>query len=158
MSKKEKRGLLILILVVGVLVTIMLVSINKKNKTNIASGQVGNNVVNEENYVEVLDDGTKLNVSDKIKETKTIEGLEISNVQITEKNNLTQILGTVRNTLSVKQEGFLANLSIVNSKGEELTKVQVYIGPLEPGASRQLNTMAVFDYTNAYDLKISRAS
>ena len=150
MSKKEKRGLLILILVVAVLVTMMLISINSKKKTNIATG---GNVENEENYVQVLEDGTKLNISEKMKEKKTIEGLEI-----TENNNMTQILGTVTNTLSVKQEGFIANISILNSRGEEITKMQAYIGPLEPGASQQLNAMSVFDYTNAYDYKITRAS
>ncbi len=155
MSKKEKRGLLILILVVAVLVTMMLISINSKKKTNIATG---GNVENEENYVQVLEDGTKLNISEKMKEKKTIEGLEITDIQLTENNNMTQILGTVTNTLSVKQEGFIANISILNSRGEEITKMQAYIGPLEPGASQQLNAMSVFDYTNAYDYKITRAS
>ena len=48
--------------------------------------KVKNILINEKNeFIEVQEDGTRLNKSEKFSTTKTIEGLEISNIKLTEK-------------------------------------------------------------------------
>ena len=156
MTKKEKKGLLILVLVVAVVVIFMLVSMNKKGKQGGENSNANNETVNEEEFVQTLDDGTRLNTSTKLQETKTLEGLELSDFQVTAKNNETQLLGTVKNTSSTTQGNFLANVKITDREGNEISSTQVYIKELAPGESTQLITSNNFDYANAYDFTISR--
>ena len=53
--------------------------------------------VKVENYVEVLNDGTKLNKSNKLSETKKLDGMEITAIQLTNRNGVSRILATVTN-------------------------------------------------------------
>ena len=152
MPKKEKRNLLILVIGAVILIVLMVMLMGKKEEQN----PVGENEAPKEEFVQTLDDGTRLNTSTKLQETKKIEGLEISNFQVTAKNNATQLLGTIKNVSSSKQGNFLANVKVVDKQGKELTTVQVLIPEIEPGASTQLISSATFDYANAYDFSISR--
>ena len=71
MKKKEKRMILILLVVLVIAVVIFVIS---KNKTGNKENTEENNVVEE--FVQVLEDGTRLNTSTKLNEMKKFEGLE----------------------------------------------------------------------------------
>ena len=153
MTKKEKKRILILVIVAAIIAVVMLVSMSKRGKKQENEGQ---NEVNKEEFVEVLEDGTRLNTSTKLHEKKTFEGMEITNFQLTEKENTTLLLGTITNTSNVKQGDYPVNIKIVDKQGKEIITVSAYMPPLEPGQSTQLSTNAPFDYANAYDFSISR--
>lgn len=152
MKKKEKK--LILILSIITIVAIIAAIVIKNNSTN----KKNNNPVEppKEEFVDVLEDGTRLNTSDKLHETKTFEGMEISNFQVTEKDNVTVLLGTVTNVSDTTKGGYPINIKIVDKDGNEIVMVGAFLGTLEPGESTQLNTSATFDYANAYDFSITK--
>ncbi len=153
MSKKEKIiiGILILIAIIAIFV---LVAIRRNNTNNIALEE--ENQVQDEEYVEVLEDDTRLNTSDKLQETKIFDEMEISNIQLTEKDNMTVLLGTIKNNSSTVKGGYPVNITVLDKSGNEIITVAAYIKELQPGESTQLSTSATFDYANAYDFTITK--
>lgn len=153
--------ILIIIVAVGVIVTINLSNNKKDTKPAQQQSQVENNGQQEEakpveKYVQVLEDGTKLNISEKIKQTKKVGDLEISNIQITYQNGVTNILATVTNTSSKKSE--LQNVSIVLSddEGNTIYTLRGVLEETEPNGTSQLNTSITADFANSYDFTISK--
>ena len=74
MKKKEKRLILILI---AILVVVLIIGLFIKKNRNEENGvQSQQNTVTDEKFVQVLEDGTKLNKSSKFNETKNIDGIE----------------------------------------------------------------------------------
>ena len=86
MKKKEKRLILVLIAILVIVLIIGLFIKKNKNKENEIQNQ---NTATDEKFVQVLEDGTKLNKSSKFNETKNIDGIEISNIQFTYKDGQT---------------------------------------------------------------------
>lgn len=150
MSRKEKRiiGILALITIIAIIVMVVIRN-NNKNKEE-------QPVEPEEEFVEVLEDGTRLNKSDKLHETKTFDGMEISDFQLTENGNVTLLLGTITNTSSTNKGGYPVNITVVDKEGQEIITVAAFLGELKPGENTQLSTSATFDYANAYDFTITK--
>lgn len=155
MGKSEKRLIVILAIITIVVIVIAIVVSNNKNTEN-RTTKIIDTPSQEEEFVSQLDDGTRLNTSDKLHETKTIDGMEITDFQLTEKDNVTLLLGTVKNTSSTTQGGYPVDVKIVDQQGNEIITIVAYIGSLEPGESTQFNTSATFDYANAYDFSITK--
>lgn len=165
-KERKKRNvrliwiILIIIVAVGVIVTINLSNNKKDAKPAQQQSQVENGQQEEEKpvekYVQVLEDGTKLNISEKIKQTKKVGDLEISNIQITYQNGVTNILATVTNTSSKKSE--LQNVSIVLSddEGNTIYTLRGVLEETEPNGTSQLNTSITADFANSYDFTISK--
>lgn len=151
MKKNEKRMIVILI-AITIIATIIFIMMNNKKEEKVEK----ENVMLEEEYVGVLEDGTRLNISDKLKETKIIEGMEITDFQLTEKDNVTLLLGKVTNTSSTIQGGYSVNVKMVDKQGNEIITIVGFLKLLEPGESTQFNTSATFDYVNAYDFEITK--
>jgi len=149
MKKNEKIGILILIGIAVVIIIGRVIARGGKKE------EVEENTVKEE-FVDVLEDGTRLNTSSKLHETKKFEGMEIRDFQLTENNNVSLLLGTITNTSNKVEGGYPVKIKIIDKEGNEIITVEAYIGELEPGQSTELNTSATFDYANAYDFSISK--
>lgn len=149
MKKNEKR--MILILLVALVIAIILF-VTSKNKSE---NKVEENKVEEE-FVQVLDDGTKLNVSSKLNQMKKFEGLEFGNIQLTNSNNQSVLLADVKNTSSTATKMMLVNVTLYDKNGNELGTVGGIIPSIQPGESKQFNTSMQIDYANAYDFTITK--
>ena len=176
MKKNEK--IVIGVLVVITVILIIVAIVNNSNESEETEGNSANstsqqdsstNETNETNdgeqedeeeekYVSVSDDGTKVNISEKLSETKTIDGIEITDIELTENGNVTQLLATMTNTSDETQGGYVAVLTLLDEDGNVLLEMSPYIAELEPGESTTLNTSATFDYANAYDFTIEKKS
>lgn len=157
MKREEKRmiGILILITIIVIIVGIVM-SVNKGKKQNQEDNVVGgeeNRIVEE--FVDLREDGTKVNKSNKLHETKTYDGLEIGNLQLTMKNNVSQILGEVKNVSNTARGEYPISLVILDKQGNEIITIGAYIQKLEPDQSAEFNTSATFDFANAYDFRIT---
>ena len=151
MKKKEKRMILILLVVLVIAVVIFVVSKNKKgNEENTEENKV------VEEFVQVLEDGTRLNTSTKLNEMKKFEGLEFGNIQLTNSNGQSVLLADVKNTTQAETGLMLVNVTLIDKNGNELGTVGGIISPLKPGESKQFNTSMTIDYANAYDFKITK--
>ena len=120
MKDKEKRLIAILVVITIILIIVAIVRDNAKKDKEKEEKQEENQVVQEE-YVQLLEDGTKFNTSNKLKETKIIEGMELTNIQLTEKDNETLLLGTLTNVSDTTQGGYLVDVKIVDREGNEIT-------------------------------------
>ncbi len=154
MKDSERKKIIILIIVAVLIIGgITLLARNKGENENQSGGNETNTPVEE--FVDVLDDETKLNTSEQLHKTKMLDGLEISDLQLTERENDTVLLGTVKNTTSAVQTAVF-NITLIDNTGKEITTIPAYIEGLKPGESTELNVSTALDYANAYDFKLSK--
>ena len=152
------------ILIVGgialILLAVIMVAGNKnKEKEGEAGGQTPVAQVQEnkvEEFVEVKSDGTKVNTSNQLAKTKTVEGLEISNIQLTENGNLSKITANVKNPTSQTKGDFAVKITILDKNGKEMATIGGYIDKVNPGETVKLSASATVDFANAYDFKVTK--
>lgn len=161
MKKNERRMILILVVIAIVVIAVLV-----KSRTSTNQGAAQGNKNNggqtsqttekkeKEEFVDVLDDGTKKNKSDKLTETKKFGDYEVSNVQLTESNGQSLILADVKNISDKKTELTLVDITLLDKEGKEITTIGGILGEAEPGATVQLNASATADFANAYDISI----
>ncbi len=150
MKKKEK-------IVIGVLIAITIIAIIALIIMNSKGGKSAskeNKTKSDMSYE--LEDGTQLNTSSKLNEIKKFDGMEISNIQITQKNNVSLLLAKIVNTSNTKQGGYVIDIKIIDKQGNEIKTVPFLVKELEPGETTQLNASATFDFVDAYDFVISK--
>ena len=152
MKKKEKRLILVLIAILVIVLIIGLFIKKNKNKENEIQNQ---NTATDEKFVQVLEDGTKLNKSSKFNETKNIDGIEISNIQFTYKDGQTVLLADVINNSGKAADMTLLDIKLLDEQGNEIITVGGIISPMQVGETSQLNASMTMDYANAYDVEIT---
>ena len=146
MKKTFIVGGLILLLVIGILVVI---------KVNQRETQVEVTKPSEATQVETKD-GIIVNTSEALNKEKMLNGLKITNIQITtDKNGNTRILADVENTNKTATEMKTVRLTIIDRAGKELGKVTGIIVALESGEKTQLNINSSKEYLEAYDFTIT---
>lgn len=150
MKDKEKRMIAILVAITIIVIIIAIFMNKNKSKEETRSEVV------EENSMVVIEDGTRVNESKKMKENKKFEGMEISNIQLTETDGETLLIATVTNTSQIKQGGYPVKIKMVDEKGNEIRTMDAYIGELQPGKSMKISTSETFDSTNVYDFMITK--
>ena len=151
MKRNERKWILVLVAITVLLIIVLIVKNSKKEVTKENNKQLG---ANTQEYVQVLEDGTKLNTSTKLKETKMLDSLEIGNIQLTNKNGQSVLLADVKNTGSMETQVMLINIVLLDENGTELATVPEIISPLKVGESTQLNTSMQQDYTGIYDFRV----
>jgi len=154
MKRQEKR-MITIIIVVGVIIIGGIWLIKNVNSNNKKENKQEENIVTEK-YVEVLEDGTKLNKSNKLKEIKKIEGMEITGIQLTNKDGVSRIIAVVTNMTNQEIELTPIKLTLYDDKNKVLEEVNGLISPMKAGESVQLNMGISVDYANAYDFKVEK--
>ena len=151
------------ILIVGGIALILLAVIivaGNKNKEEEEAGEGGQTPIGQvqenkvEEFVEVKSDGTKVNTSNQLAKTKTVEGLEISNIQLTENGNLSKITADIKNPTGQTRGDFAVKITILDKSGKEVVTIGGYIDKVTPGGTARLSASATVDFANAYDFKI----
>ena len=154
MNKSERKQVMIMIGVMLAIVIILLIV--KSTKGDEQENQPIQNTVQNEAYVEIQEDGTSLNVSDKLKETKKLGDLEFSNIRLTSRNGESYLTATVKNTSSVKTGDEFITITVLDENGNTLTSVYAYLGTIDAGQETTLSTKTSSDFANAYDFTVSR--
>ena len=153
MKTKEKRMICILVIITVVVIGGLLIW---RNNVRTNENKQEESEEPKEEYVQVLEDGTKLNISEKLKETKTIDGIEITNIQLTEQGGQTMLLAQATNTKGVESPVVGINIIVVDKSGKEIGKIPGAISPLQAGETKQLIINITEDYANAYDFKVEK--
>ena len=159
MAKKKKKGIRIIDIIVLIIIIIVFSVIIKnimKNKSNEQNDIQATIIQTEgqEKYTKTLEDETKLNTSEKLKEDKKFENLKIKEIQLTYKDGVTNLLATIENTTQTKIEMQNVEIILLDDKGEELYKMPGIIEKIEAGKTTQLNCSITADFSNAYDFQI----
>ena len=161
-QKKKNKGLkLIVVFIVLILITLGIVVIVKNiNKPD--TQEQNENVMQEqeqqvyEENVQILTDGTKLNVSEKLNENKNLDNLEIQNIQLTYRNGVTNILADVVNNGSSDFENTKIDITLLDKEGNTVYKIRGIIEETPVGETSKLNTSITADFVNAYDFTITK--
>lgn len=158
MRSEEKR--LIIILVIITIVVIGGLAIWKgRQKEEMDQGRLNETTQGgekiEEVYVQNMQDGSKVNISDEIRKTKTLDGLEITNIKLKEKGGLSTLLADVENKTGRTSEEKLIKVEILDKTGKVMAELRGVIDRMEAGEKVELNINATVDVANAYDFRIS---
>ncbi len=180
MKSSVKTRILIIVLIVVIIIGVVLIlrkmdtSSNKNNANNINNStnaestqdtENTNNVQGEETTaeepkveenVQVLDDGKKYNISNKLQEERTFEGLKITGIQLTAKGGITTLLATVQNPTDKATSSKNVKVKLLDAEGQKITELKGVIDPIQPNGSVQLNIAVTSDVANAYDLEIEK--
>ena len=157
-KRNRKNNLIkfILIIIVLIIISIIIALVLNRNKDK---EKINNNnetnTLKEESYIEEIEDGVKINKSSKLNEVKEINGLLITNIQLTTKDGMTTLLADVQNNSGVKTDVKTLQITLLNKDGSELTTVTGIVNGLEIGETTQLNIAMTSDYVNAYDFRVS---
>lgn len=150
---KNNNKKIIIILVIAVILIIAVVAIYLINKKG--SSDENENTQNEvESYVEEVKDGVKLNTSTAMNTSKTLGNLLITNIQLTNRSGMTNLLAEVVNNSEEATPLKTVEITLLSYDGEELVKLTGVINSLEPGESTELNIATTSNYITAYDFRI----
>lgn len=137
MKKEEKRMIFILLIVAVLIIGGLLLWKNTINSKIQEETPWKENKEREEKekYISILEDGTKLNKSEKLHKTKKIDGLEISDIQLTYKKGQSILLANVTNTTNTDKDITKIEVILYDDKGNELQKLNGLILALKAGQS-----------------------
>lgn len=153
MKPEEKKLILILVIITIIVGVIAFFAMRGKNNQNNGTQTRQENVAEE--YVQNLEDGSKLNVSEELRKTKTIDGLEITNIQLKEIKGITTLLADVENKTGSTVESKKVKVTILDKSGNAITELLGIVDKLESGKKTQLNIAVTADVANAYNFEIS---
>jgi len=158
------KDLMIILGVAIVLLLLIIIGVKVKNNNNnevdqnTVGQQTQNNVTNEivEEFVQVQEDGSKVNTSEELTKTKKVDGLEISNIRIVENNNVTQVTADIKNPTNGTLGDFPVDIKVLDKEGKEIATIGGFIDRVAPGETAELNASATVDFANAYDFEIKK--
>lgn len=156
MKSSEKRGLLVLIGVVIIVIGIIwLITNNKKTKNNVVEAPK-NGEVSVGEFTETDSEGTVVNTSEKLKENKEIEGFKITSIRFEEKDGQSTLIANVTNTSGEAKEGFLVDIVLYDKAGNEIGRIPGNIIETIAGETIEMRAGITESYVNAYDFKLEK--
>ena len=97
MKKQEKRMLLILVIVSVLIITIIWFATRNKENNNVGGTGTTTENVEQGEFTKVEADGTIVNTSEKLRQTKENLGFSITNINFMKKGNETILTARVTN-------------------------------------------------------------
>lgn len=141
-----KAWVVVAIILIIIIVTVI-VNINKKNKHETTEND-------ENSYVEEIADGIKINKSTKLNESKLVNGLLISNIQLTESDGMTTLLADVTNKTEQKTSFKKLRIILLDENENEISSMIAFLNNINAGETTQLNVSTTSNYIKAYDFKV----
>ncbi len=184
MEKKEK--LLVIVLVCILVLTLgVVVFLKTKKNNNIEYNNSNTNVVNNNtkvpnepkknepkedkspinkdefpvDNVDVLEDDTKVNISEKFGKTKKYEGLEFYNITFSEKDGYANLTADVKNSGKDRKDYSYFRIKFVDKDNNEIGTIPGILAPVNQGEETKLTAKIKGDmnnYINAYDFTIEK--
>ena len=152
MKKKEKKMILTILVVGVIIVGIIYFATRPKEEKKQEMPVVENKVVEE--FVQVLEDGSKLNTSTKLNETKNVNGLEIGNIQLSMVGGETTLFADVKNNTGSDVGVTAIDITLYDKNGGEIVTINGVIGDVKAGETVKLEASTTLDFANAYDFKV----
>ncbi len=148
--KKRKisiKAWVIVAIILIIIIVAVIVNINKKNKHETTEND-------ENSYVEEIADGIKINKSTKLNESKLVNGLLISNIQLTESDGMTTLLADVTNKTEQKTSFKKLRIILLDENENEISSMIAFLNNINAGETTQLNVSTTSNYIKAYDFKV----
>ena len=150
MEGNEKKRKYIIIAVVVIIVAVLAIGIITSNL-----GNKSEEAQKDESIVEIKEDGTVQNKSNKVKEDREIKGFKVTNIDLIKDTNGNTILtADITNATGSKQKGFLVEIVLLDKEGKELGRIPGSIIETDAGETIEMRSEITEDYINAYDIKL----
>lgn len=152
MNKKTVfKILIVLIITLAIIETVALIV-----KHNLKQ-QRENTIIQYENLDNAkIENGEKVNISEKAKTPKNIDGLTISLQNAISENDGTNITISAQNTSNTRSEETYLRITCVKENGEQIGQMYVYINAIDPGGTTTSSAIIGADYLNLYDYYIEK--
>lgn len=150
LTKKDKKkiaiiaGIITVVIVAIIGITIAIINNNEKNK----------NIDPETEFVEIDAEGNRRNISKKLKETKTFGNMEMNNIELTAKKNVSLLKANFTNKGEETEKEKIVTVEILNKKKEVISSFDTVINKMDPGETIEFSMNITEDISNAYDLTI----
>ncbi len=154
MKKQEKRMLLILVIVSVLIITIIWFAARNKENNNVGGTTTEN--VEQGEFTKVEADGTIVNTSEKLKQTKENLGFSITNINFVKRGNETILTARVTNNTGEAQGDFLGQIVLLDKRGNEIGRIPAMITETENGEAIDIETTITESYANAYDFRLEK--
>ena len=154
MKKQEKRMLLILVIVSVLIITIIWFATRNKENNNVGGTTTEN--VEQGEFTKVEADGTIVNTSEKLKQTKENLGFSITNINFVKRGNETILTARVTNNTGEAQGDFLGQIVLLDKSGNEIGRIPAMITETENGEAIDIETTITESYANAYDFRLEK--
>lgn len=154
MKKQEKRMLLILVIVSALIITIIWFATRNKENNNVGGTTTEN--VEQGEFTKVEADGTIVNTSEKLKQTKENLGFSITNINFVKKGNETILTARVTNNTGEAQGDFLGQIVLLDKRGNEIGRIPTMITETQNGEAIDIETSITESYANAYDFRLEK--
>lgn len=156
MKKQEKRMLLILVIVSALIITIIWFATRNKENNNAVETEKTIENVEQGEFTKVEADGTIVNTSEKLKQTKENLGFSITNINFMKKGNETILTARVTNNTGEAQGDFLGQIVLLDKRGNEIGRIPAMITETENGEATDIETTITESYANAYDFRLEK--
>ena len=143
--KKRKisiKAWVIVAIILIIIIVAVIVNINKKNKHETTEND-------ENSYVEEIADGIRINKSTKLNESKLVNGLLISNIQLTESDGMTTLLADVTNKTEQKTSFKKLRIILLDENENEISSMIAFLNNINAGETTQLNVSTTSNYIKA---------
>jgi len=154
MKKEEGITTAQLIIAVVAIICIICVSITIRKSNN------KDNMETEESKkvetVQQLEYEMKVNTFEELEDVKTVEGLEIRNIQVTQEDGVSVILADITNNTAEEKGGFMVDITFTDIEGSVIQTVPGYIKNLQAGETTQLNTSGTVELVETYNYTITK--
>ena len=144
--RKELKVIVAFIVVFIIVLIAIIIKVNKKDAQPTST--------EDESYVQEMNDGISINKSTKLNEAKLLNGLLISNIQLTEKDGMTTLLADVTNKTEQKTELKKLKIVLLDESGNEIATMMAFVNAINAGETTQLNASTTSNYIRAYDLQV----
>lgn len=151
MKKKEKKGLLILLVVAVLIVGAIWLMTRGGNEEQVATGGKG-----KEQIVKVEEDGTKVNVSEKLNKDKVNSGFKISNISYKESNGETIFKARITNETGSEQPEFFGKIVLLDKSGKTLGNIPIMVSATQAGEATDVEATITENYVTAYDFRLEK--
>lgn len=165
MLKEKKFSKKIIAILIGIIVLILIVIVwrilimGKKEKTskNLQYEQKLQELETiGQKYTQLNEDLSMTNTSEKLNESKKIDELEIKDMKLYTKDNITTITATVINNGTTASKDFIAKINFIDDQKNSIIEIAAYINGIEPGQTTMLSATTTMDFVNAYDFIVTR--
>ena len=95
-----------------------------------------------------------INKSTKLNESKLVNGLLISNIQLTESDGMTTLLADVTNKTEQKTSFKKLRIILLDENENEISSMIAFLNNINVGETTQLNVSTTSNYIKAYDFKV----
>lgn len=159
-NKKRKKLYIISIIVVSLAIVVSIYIIRDKNtNNNLENGDNNTEKINSDvEWVDLAEEGKKINKSEEISDIKEFEGLSLETQQFVSKDSKTEIIIQVTNKTEKDTELQPVVITLLDKEGKEISKLNGIINPTKAGESTNLYISSSLDYVDAYDYKIEKSN